>query len=166
MSSKIEMVRVPKAQLERWADKLDGSDSAGYGWEDLLSEELRAILAQPVADEQGGPVSAQDEREAIARAIWNVRREDEDRCDMDLEDMGEDHSVWREADAVLAAPIAQAAPQPEQSGLDGEVAEKCDTCEGLTYGFPEAKWCCHCGAKLPGNYAPLRDALSAQGGEQ
>lgn len=42
-------------------------------------------------------------RESVARAIWGVRREYEDRCDMELEGMGESHPVWDEADAVLAA---------------------------------------------------------------
>lgn len=42
-------------------------------------------------------------REAVARAIWSVRREEEDRCDMELEDMGADHSVWVEADAAIEA---------------------------------------------------------------
>lgn len=42
-------------------------------------------------------------REAVARAIWNIRREEEDRCDMELEDMGADHSVWTEADAAIGA---------------------------------------------------------------
>lgn len=41
--------------------------------------------------------------ERVARAIWNIRREEEDRCDMDLEDMGEDHSVWVEARSAIAA---------------------------------------------------------------
>lgn len=40
--------------------------------------------------------------EQIARAIWSIRREDEDRCDMELEDMSKGHSVWKEAAAVLA----------------------------------------------------------------
>lgn len=40
--------------------------------------------------------------EQIARAIWSVRRVYEDRCDMELEDMGRDHPVWEEARAVLA----------------------------------------------------------------
>ena len=53
--------------------------------------------------------------------------------------------------------------QPERGGFDAESAEKCESCEGLTYGFPEAKWCCHCGAKLTGEYVPLLAALSAQG---
>jgi hypothetical protein len=44
-----------------------------------------------------------DLRTAVARAIWNIRREDEDRCDMELEDMYPEHSVWREADAAIAA---------------------------------------------------------------
>lgn len=42
-------------------------------------------------------------REAVARAIWNIRREEEDRCDMELEDMGAGHSVWAEADAAIEA---------------------------------------------------------------
>ncbi len=42
-------------------------------------------------------------REAVARAIWNIRREEEDRCDMELEDIGAHHSVWAEADAAIEA---------------------------------------------------------------
>jgi hypothetical protein len=42
-------------------------------------------------------------QEKIARAIWNIRREEEDRCDMDLDDMGRSHSVWREALAAIKA---------------------------------------------------------------
>lgn len=42
-------------------------------------------------------------QERIARAIWNIRREDEDRCDMELEDMGRRHPVWTEALAVMKA---------------------------------------------------------------
>lgn len=42
-------------------------------------------------------------REAVALAIWNIRREEEDRCDMELEDLGADHSVWAEADAAIKA---------------------------------------------------------------
>jgi hypothetical protein len=45
-------------------------------------------------------------RERVARAIWNLRREHEDRCDMELEDMGADHPVWAEADAAIAAMTA------------------------------------------------------------
>jgi len=41
--------------------------------------------------------------ERIARAIWSIRREDEDRCDMELEDMGRRHSVWCEALAAMKA---------------------------------------------------------------
>ena len=47
-------------------------------------------------------------RERVARAIWNIRREEEDRCDMELEDMERGHSVWREADAAIdAAQLAE-----------------------------------------------------------
>ena len=42
-------------------------------------------------------------RESVARAIWSVQREHEDRCDMGLDDLQDIHPVWSEADAVLAA---------------------------------------------------------------
>ena len=112
--NKTEMVSVPR-ELFKVASCpcCDGSggfyDGDGEVCQCQWCFERNAILAQPVADERVEQAKTQEVREAIARAIWNVRREDEDRCDMDLEDMGEDHSVWREADAVLAAPIAQAA---------------------------------------------------------
>ena len=62
-------------------------------------------------------------RKAVARAIWNIRREDEDRCDMELEDMGSDHPVWDEADAAIAAivielPPAPAAPVEPEEAID------------------------------------------------
>lgn len=59
-------ILIDSGLLERWVDKLDGSDSAGYGWEDLLSAEMRAILAQPVVDEQA-------ERKDAAR--WRLYRQ-------------------------------------------------------------------------------------------
>lgn len=37
----------------------------------------------------------------MAEAIWLLRREHEDRCDMSLDDLGSDHSVWQEAKAAL-----------------------------------------------------------------
>ena len=43
------------------------------------------------------------ERENVARAIWNLRREREDRCDQELEDLWPGHDVWEEADAAIAA---------------------------------------------------------------
>ncbi|MCF6783370.1 hypothetical protein [Stutzerimonas stutzeri] len=70
--------------------------------------------------------------------------------------------LWDQLREVAAMPQVTE-QQPEPGGLDAESAEKCESCEGLTYGFPEAKWCCHCGAKLTGEYVPLLAALSAQG---
>ena len=55
--------------------------------------------------------------ERMARAIWNIRREEEDRCDMELEDMGRQHPVWAEA---LAAMRAMREPTPIM--LDAGVA--------------------------------------------
>ena len=51
---------------------------------------------------ESAPKAPQVDFEAIARAIWNVRREEEDRCDMELEDMRRDHSVWEEASEVAS----------------------------------------------------------------
>lgn len=54
--------------------------------------------------------SAQDDAkdvEAAARAIWAIRREHEDRCDMELEDMGAHHPVWEEARVAVAAITAK-----------------------------------------------------------
>jgi len=51
-----------------------------------------------------------------AEAIWAIRREEEDRCDMSLDDMGgEDSSVWQEAKAALEAALPAAEPQPAPS---------------------------------------------------
>lgn len=69
------------------------------------------------------------EREGIARAIWNIRREDEDRCDMELEDMPRNHSVWREADAVMQARAAQPAPPINYGALDPQ--QRLDVARGV-----------------------------------
>lgn len=74
---------------------------------------LRDALASAEA-QQAEPVRLT--RESVARAIWSVRREHEDRCDLELEDleledMQDIHPVWREADAVLAVTeLAQSKP--------------------------------------------------------
>lgn len=59
---------------------------------------------------------AQELRENVARAIWNVMREYEDRCDMELEDMGEKHHVWEIAEAAIAASSEQQAAQQDAKG--------------------------------------------------
>jgi len=42
---------------------------------------------------------------AAARAIWSLRRDEEDRCDQELEDLPPNHSVWDEARAALTAAL-------------------------------------------------------------
>ena len=44
-------VLVDRELLEKWTDKLEGADSEGYGWEDLLAAEIRGAIAQPVEAE-------------------------------------------------------------------------------------------------------------------
>lgn len=51
------------------------------------------------------------EREAVARAIWAVLRENEDRCDQELEDVPPTHHVWACADAARASLSLPAAGQ-------------------------------------------------------
>lgn len=53
------------------------------------------------------PAGSVPDVESIARTIWNIRREEEDRCDMELEDMPRGDSVWREAEAVFDMIYAQ-----------------------------------------------------------
>jgi len=64
-------------------------------------------LQKPVAPRVG----TQADIENVARAIWNIRREVEDRCDIEVEDLGKDHSVWLEARAALES-IAPAQQEP------------------------------------------------------
>lgn len=86
-------------------------------------EQFRKALAQ-IAPARAAADTG--EREAIARAIWSVRREHEDRYDMELEDLGGDHPVWAEADAVILALPAtrvEVTPAIGSSQLD-EVIER------------------------------------------
>lgn len=46
--------------------------------------------------------------ERVANAIWLIRREHEDRCDIELADLSADHSVWDEARAAVAAGMTSA----------------------------------------------------------
>lgn len=46
-----DAVPVPVAKINEWADKLNSSDGNGYGWEDNMAEELRALLATGGRDE-------------------------------------------------------------------------------------------------------------------
>ncbi|WP_420213465.1 hypothetical protein ACN8ZM_40340 (plasmid) [Burkholderia aenigmatica] len=75
--------------------------------------------------------------ERIARAIWAIRRVDEDRCDMELEDMGESHAVWREARAIHAL-LAAHPGQPDCW---------CETCRPITLTDMRMVLCPTCGNK-------------------
>lgn len=87
-----------------------------------LRERIRKLEA--AATVQPSPA---DVRSAVARAIWNIRREEEDRCDMELEDMGDDHSVWMEADAAIRALMdAPAAAQSKIAPTDAELLDYLD----------------------------------------
>lgn len=96
-----------------WRWQADGQDqlaSMGNRMGVLIYAcDLRALLA--------GTASAMDARESVARAIWAVMREYEDRCDMELEDMGEHCHAWALADAAIAAQAkGGAAPAVDADG--------------------------------------------------
>ncbi|MBF0675547.1 hypothetical protein [Pseudomonas sp.] len=175
-----KMVKVPHELLDRWADKLNGSDSAGYGWEDLLSAEIRAILARPVADEQ-------TEQQPVAWVEVKDRHEGPyEFHGIELLDSGKHYLYaapiaqteqkpvafvnFHEMEACLhkpssvewipvyTAPIAQTAPsQPEQSGLVEAVVSRADELSfAITHALSDKQY-----AKISKQFAQLQDALAA-----
>lgn len=128
MLAKLEMVSVPRAQLEAIHRDLGacqkvmrlvgGFDPSYCRRAQARLKEIDALLAQPVADEQGEqqPVAWP---EFVERAAQILDAEQERLSAEDyLMDSDDCIKVLRE---TVAAPIAQAAPQPEQSGLAGHV---------------------------------------------
>lgn len=106
------------AQLSEEQEEETGGDTAEFSYLVRVADEAIAAaeaqqerLLQDMHDagreidrvmDESAPKAPQVDFEAIARAIWNVRREGEDRCDMELEDLGTDHSVWEEASEVAS----------------------------------------------------------------
>ena len=99
-----------------WFEKFD---TKGQAKEQCLRLLDQVMPDNPVSKARSAIIAAESQqaepvrltRESVARAIWSVRREHEDRCDLELEDMQDIHPVWREADAVLAVTeLAQSKP--------------------------------------------------------
>ncbi len=63
-----------------------------------LAKELEARKPLPLSDDDRLRL-----RSDVARAIWDVMREHEDRCDHALEDVEPKHQVWDCADAAIKA---------------------------------------------------------------
>lgn len=63
-----------------------------------LIDELEARKPLPLSDDDRLRL-----RSDVARAIWDVMREHEDRCDHALEDVEPKHQVWDCADAAIKA---------------------------------------------------------------
>lgn len=63
-----------------------------------LAKELEARKPLPMSDDDRLRL-----RSDVARAIWDVMREHEDRCDHALEDVEPRHQVWDCADAAIKA---------------------------------------------------------------
>lgn len=61
----------------------------------------------------------------VARQLWDVLREVEDRCDMELEDIGSSHVVWQLANVAIAAVRTQPAP----ASLVADILKDCCECE-------------------------------------
>lgn len=71
-------------------------DAAAERWNHRAPLEARKPL--PVSDDARLRL-----RSDVARAIWDVMREHEDRCDHALEDVDHKHQVWDCADAAIRA---------------------------------------------------------------
>lgn len=99
----VKLYRNPKAEGNALSQLLDRIEAA----------------ATPAASTTGAAQTAEQVRTAVARAIWNLRREEEDRCDMELEDMGQGHSVWQEADAAIQV---MSRPTPTHSSEAGDAS--------------------------------------------
>lgn len=116
--------------IAAFAFKGDVDMAIGHGliFQEACEDYTEMLLAAPTPPSPSlavrDVVEDQTQRQRVARAIWNLRREDEDRCDMELEDMGDQHSVWEEADAAIAA-----MPKPN-ADCSGEPAN-CPDNEGL-----------------------------------
>lgn len=101
------------SELHRFIYEYDDADPRRSAWflhrlEKLLDETRRSAITTTTAPE--------NVREAVARAIWNLRRVEEDRYDMELEDMGEDHPVWDQADAAISAMSTPPTSAGKESG--------------------------------------------------
>jgi hypothetical protein len=77
-----ETLLLSAADLERWNRRA----------------ELEACKPLPLSDDDRLRL-----RSDVARAIWDVMREHEDRCDHALEDVEPKHQVWDCADAAIKA---------------------------------------------------------------
>ena len=95
--SAVKMMRRLQAENERLQSSLDAqrliSDRAI-----ALAKELEARKPLPLSDDDRLRL-----RSDVARAIWDVMREHEDRCDHALEDVEPKHQVWDCADAAIRA---------------------------------------------------------------
>ena len=75
---------------------------------DLASENSILKRQEQAELEARNPLPLSDDdhlrlRSDVARAIWDVMREHEDRCDHALEDVEPKHQVWDCADAAIRA---------------------------------------------------------------
>lgn len=70
--------------------------------------------------------------EKVARAMWNVQRDDLDKCDMELEDVGNRYLTYDMARAALGAlreptqPILKAMAESVACDDEGEFPPVCD----------------------------------------
>ncbi|WP_312905443.1 hypothetical protein [Stutzerimonas nitrititolerans] len=111
-------VLVDRELLDRWADKLEGADSAGYGWEDLLASEIRGAFAQP-AEAEGVQVVAY----ADPKAFENFRV---------LGSKGGVHGhewMWAKPDAGLVGMVREDACLAALSAVTAERDGEAESCE-------------------------------------
>ncbi|MDR0203014.1 MAG: hypothetical protein LBJ40_12720, partial [Delftia acidovorans] len=81
---------------DSWADI--GKMMTEYVQAQIARAELEARKPLPLSDDDRLRL-----RSDVARAIWDVMREHEDRCGHALEDVDHKHQVWDCADAAIRA---------------------------------------------------------------
>lgn len=103
--SAVKMMRRLQAEIDRLLAQTHKLEMDAL---DLASENsiLKRTEAAELEARKPLPLSDDDRlrlRSHVARAIWDVMREHEDRCDHALEDVEPKHPVWDCADAAIKA---------------------------------------------------------------
>lgn len=101
--SAVKMMRRLQAEIDRLLAQVHKLEMDAL---DLASENSILKRAETEELEARKPLPLSDDarlrlRSDVARAIWDVMREHEDRCDHALEDVDHKHQVWDCADAAI-----------------------------------------------------------------
>ncbi|TCM21491.1 hypothetical protein EDF56_101155 [Novosphingobium sp. PhB165] len=130
---KAALQRIARNEIEVFDEDIQGNVLVSMDADEMAAIAYAALVEntrEELAATMNPTPAAEDVVETVARAIWNRLRDDEDRCDMELEDMGEGHPVWDYARAAIAAlqsrpaepadeePVAWQRKHPDRGWID------------------------------------------------